>query len=655
MPTVYLKPEDVSDAQAAVILDYLNSENDAEAIAARIELENELDIGKGLARRLIQARERLGGRFENLQQVYDVPYIGPERFTEIIVSLLNLNLPDVGLSVTPSYQAVLDELARLRSEVAQLRGVHDAGGALGLNAGRRIQFRVLQKDIFLGQHLTLEIHAFDTRTSQPLVDQPVTLATNWGVLQYQQGYGRQQDAVVEVRTDIQGKARVRLRSPTYESLTQEQQLALEVVLQMLDASAPTPAAIREQLEALVLQYRRENNLELRKAIDIYFNTQKVAIIESVNRRFFSDAWHFHRALISAYIHLPEGTGELGNVLGFSNGFVEGFSTVKVCFKDWVGAWYQTYLDYLENGNQFSERVQNLSSGSDSGGRLINGMLSEISSWTLGELGVAGSIVGEKSTEAAVRKFLADDIQTLPDQQQLQLYSALSVAVKPASVTQIGALQAIADTQLTLSVEIDNRVGSVEDISAIATTVQQGLDSFNSQFGDFQSNLGQFNTDYSAFNSNLTDFNTSYADFNTTYGTFDTQYNDFDSRYATFHTNYNDFDTRYTTFDTQYNSFDTRYVTFDTRYKDFDNRYGSFDGRMTEFNSNYRTFDQRMNQFDSQLKSVNTDMTAVRSDIGKFNVSYTDFNTGLSGINTDIEDLKANVKSLQTSRRGPTRR
>jgi hypothetical protein len=613
MPTVYLKPEDMSDAQAAVVLDYLNSTSDAEAIAARIELENELDIGEGLARRLIQGREDLGGRFENLQQVYDVAYIGPERFTEILVSLLNLNMPNVSLSATPSYQTVLDELARLRREVAQLRGGHNAGSAVAQNAGKRIQMRVLQKDTFLGQHLTLEIHAFDAHTGQPLMDQPVTLATNWGVLQYQQGYSQQQDAVLEVRTDIQGKARLRLRSPTYETLTQEQQLALEAALQMLDASAPTPAAIRKQLETLVLKYRQENNLQLRKAIDIYFNTQKVAIIESVNRRFFSDAWQFHHALISAYIHLPEGAEELGNVMGFSNGFVESVSTVKVRFKDWVGAWYQTYLDYLENGNQFSERVQNLSTASDNGGRLINGVLSEISSWTLGELGVAGSIVGEKSTEAAVRKFLADDIQKLPGQQQLQLYSALSVAMKPVAVTQIGTLQAVADTQLTLVDDIDSRISSVGDISAIAATVQQGLDSFNSNLSGFQANLGQFNTDFISFNSNLVGFDNNYSDFN------------------------------------------TRYVTFDTQYNDFDTRYGTFNLQVSDFNTAYSGFNTELGVFNNQLVTVNSDLISVQSDIGNFNTNYAEFNSGVSSMRTDIVDLKANVKSLGPQRGGSARR
>lgn len=610
MPTIYLSPEDLSDAQATVILDYLNSTSDAKAIATRIELENELDIGEGMATRLIEARERLGGSFENLQQVYDVAYIGPERFTEIAVSLLDLHLPNASFTVTPDYTALLDELARLRREVSQLRSGSDSGTNIQLTAAKRVQLTVLHTDVFVGQHLTLEIYAFNSENQRPLVDQPVTLSTNWGVLQYQQGYAWQQDAVIEVRTDIQGRARVQLRSPTFETLTAEQQLALEAALQTLDATAATPAAIREQLESLVLYYRLENNIELRKAIDIYFNAQKVAILESINRRFFSDSWHSHYALISAYIHLEDGSQELGNVRGFSNGTVESFSTVKVRLKDWVGAWYQTYLDYLENGNQFSSRVKN--QASSRGSQLINGVLSEIGRWTLGELGVAGSIIGEKSTESVVRKFLANDIQTLPDQQQLQLYSALSVAVKSTAVTQVGTLQAVADTQLMLADEINSRVGSVEDISTLAAEMQQGLDTMNSQFSDFQSSLNQFNTDYSSFNSSLTGFNNNLSGFNT-----------------------------------DYSSFNSNLSTFNSNYSEFNTNYGTFNTDFTDFNNKFNSFDLRLNQFDSQLTSVNTNFAAVQADISNFNVSYAEYNNSLSTLRADIGDLNVSVTRIDS--------
>ena len=626
MPTIYLRPEDLSADQAGIILDYLNSTDNAQAIAARIELENELDIGEGLATRLIQARERLGGSFENLQQVYDVAYIGPERFTEIVVSLLDLQLPSAGHFETPAYNAVLDELARLREEVSQLRRGAVSADVIEINARKRVKLRVVQADVFLGQHLTLELYAFDTVNQRPLVDQPVTLSTNWGVLQYQQGYGWQQDSVIEVRTDIHGKAKIRLRSQTYEILTQEQQLALESALQVMDASATTPAAIREQLEALVLKYRLENNLELRKAIDIYFNAQKVAIIESVNRRFFSDSWHFHHALISAYLHREDDAQDLGQAHGFSNGYVESFSTVKVRLKNWVGAWYQTYLDYLENGNQFSQRVQTLSSNSGNGSQLINGVLSELSRWSLGELGIAGSIIGEKSTESAVRKFLADDIQTLPDQQQLQLYSALSVAVKPAAATHVGTLQAVANTQLTLVDEINNRVGSVEDISDLAAAMQQGLDTMNSQFSDFLPSLNQFNMDYSSFNSSLTDFNNDLTGFNSDYSSFN-------SNLITFNSDYSDFNANYGTFNTQILEFDTNYTLFNSE--------------ITSFNDKYNTFDLRLNQLDSQLSSANANFEAMQTDISKFNTSYAEYNSSLGTLRADIGDLNVSVTRIDS--------
>jgi len=646
MATIYLSPDDLNATQAAAILDYLNSPVDAEMIAARIELENELDIGVRLAERLIQAREQLGGQFENLQQVYDVPYIGPERFTEIAVSLLNLNLPDSYTDI-PSYSALLDELTLLRTEINQLRTSMGGGLNSQIVNTRKIQLRVLQADVFLGQHVTVEIYAFDSSNQRPLVNQPVTLSTNWGVLQYQEGYSWQQDAVVEIRTDIQGRAKVRLRSPTYETLTQEQQLALEAALLNLDKTAVTPAAIREQLEDLVLSYRLENNLALRKAIDIYFNVQKVAILESVNRRFFSDGWQLQNALISAYLHENDAEPDLGEVRGSSNGYVESLSSVKVRLKSWVGAWYQTYLDYLENGNQFSERVNTLTSNNANGGLLINGVLSELSRWTQGELGIAGSIIGEKSTESTVRKFLADDIQTLPDQQQLQLYSALSVALKPTSVTQVGTLQAVADTQLTLADEITSRVGSVQDISTLADTVQQGLDTINAQLNDFQVNLSQFGNDYSDFNSSLTGFSNDLSGFNTDYSSFN-------GNLVTFNTDYSSFNSNLGTFNSDYSDFNSNLGTFNTDYSSFNNNILTFNSNFTEFNVKNNTLEQRFDTFDSQVNTVNTNLEAVQTDINDFNVSYAQYNKSLGTLQADIGELKLNVNRIDTRTVKPDR-
>jgi len=500
MPTIYLSPEDLSATQAAIILDYLNNKDDPAAMAERIELENELDIGIRLARRLIDAREKLGGNFENLQQVYDVAYIGPERFTEIAVALLGLNLPDSLNQSTSSYANLLSEITRLRQQIEQIQTRRFSNSELNVVPSRQIQLRVIQEDVFLGQHVTVEIYAFNTLGQSPLVDQPITLSTNWGVLQYQQGYNFQQDAVVEVRTDIEGRARVRLRSPTYETLTQEQQLALESALMQLDASAPTPEAIRAQLQNLVLSYRLETNLELRKAVDIYFNAQKVAILESVNHRFFSDNWQLHHALISAYLHESASSHDSGLANGLGNGKVETLSTVKVRLKDWVGAWYQTYLDYLENGEQFSQ------------------------------------------------------------------------AVKPSAVTQVGTLQAVADTQLTLVDKITTQVGDVKDITTLAVKMQAQMDQFNSQFGTFQLSINQFNSDYANFNVGLTDFNN--------------QYEGLDLRMI-------EIDTRLDTVNTNYEAVTSDIDTFNVSYTEYTNSLGSLRADIGNLKTDVRRIDSRV--------------------------------------------------------------
>src|SRR6187551_1349347 len=91
MATVYLEPKDFSADQARVILNFLNRAPDAQSIAARVEFPNELDIGVELGRRLLAARQALGGRYENLEQVAAVRLIGPERFTELCVGVLGFD------------------------------------------------------------------------------------------------------------------------------------------------------------------------------------------------------------------------------------------------------------------------------------------------------------------------------------------------------------------------------------------------------------------------------------------------------------------------------------------------------------------------------------------------------------------------------------
>ena len=68
------------------ILDFLNNVRTAQEIDKAVEIPNERDVGVKIGERILDERQKLGG-FTNLQQINDIPYIGPERFFEIVMTL----------------------------------------------------------------------------------------------------------------------------------------------------------------------------------------------------------------------------------------------------------------------------------------------------------------------------------------------------------------------------------------------------------------------------------------------------------------------------------------------------------------------------------------------------------------------------------------
>jgi hypothetical protein len=92
MPIVYLEPSDLSALQAQQVLDFLNRATSAEQLGRDIEFPDEPDIGVRLGQRLLDAREALGGAYTDIAQVRAVRLIGPERFTEICVGALGLDV-----------------------------------------------------------------------------------------------------------------------------------------------------------------------------------------------------------------------------------------------------------------------------------------------------------------------------------------------------------------------------------------------------------------------------------------------------------------------------------------------------------------------------------------------------------------------------------
>jgi len=84
----YVKPEDVSNEDTQIVLDFLNHTTATE-IDNKIKIAWEIDIGEKISQKIIQKRNALGGKFSSLREVRAISHIGDERFTEIISILTN--------------------------------------------------------------------------------------------------------------------------------------------------------------------------------------------------------------------------------------------------------------------------------------------------------------------------------------------------------------------------------------------------------------------------------------------------------------------------------------------------------------------------------------------------------------------------------------
>ena len=140
--TTYATPSQVKTETQRNVLSALNSVTSAEELARIIEIPGERDIGAAIAARLVEQRTRLGG-FTDLAQVYAVPQVGPERFTEIVTSLSNREQPTTDYLIEGNLVGV--DAAALRSSklavAAYVNGVQVATSTVNSRGGYRLRFR----------------------------------------------------------------------------------------------------------------------------------------------------------------------------------------------------------------------------------------------------------------------------------------------------------------------------------------------------------------------------------------------------------------------------------------------------------------------------------------------------------------------------------
>ena len=431
----YLRPEDVRPEHARQVLEFLNSAQTAEQIAAAVEIPDELDVGVRIGQRILDRRAQLG-TFTNLQQVADIPLIGPERFTEIVTTLSDARVP----VETPS-DDLLDEIRELRERVRSLQA------ALGNEP--TVTVRALQEEPFLGQTVNLVATVVEAGGKRPRVGAPLTLFTTFGRLQAADGLISQNGNAVTVRTDGNGTARALLLPPISEDLPRVQQDTLEVALRLLDPDALTPRETQNGLQEIARRYRLDGNLELRRAIDVYFRDFGRGLLETLNVRDYLLAWSYLDSTVLAYARYDSGSTS-----------VDATAALTIRTRNWLAPWLET-IEALARSE--SRLAQDLSRAKETGetGALVGRVYDGVNDFVSAQRGLVGGFVAQRIAESSLREFLQSGIEDLPREKQLAIFPALDAASHTVASSDASVLGAVGETRVELRQELDTKIEGVE--------------------------------------------------------------------------------------------------------------------------------------------------------------------------------------------------
>lgn len=431
MAVIYLEPRDLTAAQAAEILRYLNLAVSASEIASRIEFAGELDIGPRLAERLLRARAALGGKFQSLEQVAAVPLIGPERFTEVCVGLL-------GLDPSAPLHGLLDgQKEELFARLARLEGGEHGPG------GPRVELslEVTPQPAWLGQALEIAIRVVDSN-GDGLSGRRVTVEASSGMLESAFGYTVRRRRALDVLSGVDGSAHLRLHGPTLEPLSLAQEAALGEALAKLDAKAESPHLLHSGFVEIANLYSSEREHVLRRAVDIYARQYRAAFFEQLNAGNLGHEWPFECAVVRVDCH-PERGG--------SQGLAQ--AVVVVEWKNWVGAWFEFLRDYLAERSKLAAAFKDAKGSGATGYRLVDSLIGEAHGFVADQRGLAAEWVSQRVVKDAMTRFLGNELEGVDEPTQSELFAHLEVAAEQLTRAHRGAIAMVNQTRIDLGDKI----------------------------------------------------------------------------------------------------------------------------------------------------------------------------------------------------------
>lgn len=482
MPIVYLTPEDVSEAQTAMVLEFLNSATSAEEIATRIEIPDELDVGVGVGQNILEAREKLGGEFTDLNQLMDVYHVGPERFTEIVAVIAGIPLPHFGL---------------LRPTVnSQFAHTEPSGD----QPKYRISVEPPAASPWVGQEITIVVRVYSTANNRPVANAPVTFESGDMMLGTQFGYQVRQGRVVTSHTGVDGSIHLRLRTLFEEYLSIDQQIALREALRDIDSEAAAPRDIESQLLRLVDQYEDTRNKHLRAAVDIAYRSSINRVANTINQQDYLYRWFFHTGLLRIYINQDAEaiSHDFTKPVPVFDATATQVGLYHIPWKEWLLPWYQLFWQRIK-GADLRESFKAAKERPQSEARVTAEVLGNAYSFVAKQKGIVGEAIGKQIVDKEIKRFLSKEVDDYTPTTQQSLYPSLIVAGASLSTANAGTLALVNQSRADVEVNLDTKVG---ELNASNNDILASLNQVNDRLGQIDNNFGTLNQNVKSLQLNM---------------------------------------------------------------------------------------------------------------------------------------------------------
>jgi len=448
MSEAYLTPLDVDAATAARVLGFLNAAASAEEIAAAVEMPDERDVGVRLGQRIIDRRSELGS-FTDLRQIRDIPYIGPERFTEIVTGIAGLvNRPPSGTAF------LYDELTRLRRQVAALGSHMDAlMTEVSITADRRTPL--------LGQPVRITARVTGGVDNRPRPGVPVTFIAPSAIIEHAEGMIRRTGISATLLTGPGGIARVTVHAATDEPMLPAQKTALLGLLADFP-DVETPSRATAFLDQLIADYGWDVNQDFRAAVDLLYKTYGRSLIDGVNAYDYLAHWPRVDAPITA-----TAGGGANETEGMQ---VRGGAVFTIPFRNWLGPWLQRFHRRAHRNAAFDQNIRAVA-GSANAAELI---MEQTADFVRSRRGLVGAFMGRTEAQRTLNAFIAEDMPGVAPEARPSLISVLQGANATLSSGGAEAVAGIVGVRKQLTEEVRNAPVS-DQLNARLTSIESVLD------------------------------------------------------------------------------------------------------------------------------------------------------------------------------------